>query len=175
MGGIGYLLNSKGPCPGNGLPRKTLANTLPISPLACLGPILSELNQLSRKPEMGLSSLKRVFSIIFKALTNDVRFQCPDQSIGDCMHSNIPIISLSIASDRSSSAILADVHAEVCPEAGLNWGFPQFGYLDFTYLCFALEEGGSKFLWNSAAITANFVLSGIKWIASRWVGGSHWL
>lgn len=38
-------------------------------------------------------------------------------------------------------------------------------------LFFALEEGGSKFQWNSAAITANFVLSGIKWIASVWWEG----
>lgn len=32
-------------------------------------------------------------------------------------------------------------------------------------LIFALEEGGSKFPWNSAAIIATFVLSGITWIA----------
>ena len=32
-------------------------------------------------------------------------------------------------------------------------------------LVFALQEGGSRFPWNSAAIIATFILSGITWMA----------
>lgn len=49
--------------------------------------------------------------------------------------------------------------------AQVDWPGVALSLVASVVLCFALESGGNQYSWNSAAIVASLVISGISWVA----------
>jgi hypothetical protein len=49
--------------------------------------------------------------------------------------------------------------------AQVDWPGVVLSLVASVVLCFALESGGNQYPWNSAAIIASLVISGISWVA----------
>src|SRR5277367_1285724 len=49
--------------------------------------------------------------------------------------------------------------------AQIDWPGVVLSLVASVVLCFALENGGNQYPWNSAAIISSFVISGISWVA----------
>jgi hypothetical protein len=49
--------------------------------------------------------------------------------------------------------------------AQIDWPGVILSLVASVVLCFALESGGTQYPWNSAAIIASLVISGISWVA----------